>query len=74
MFVYNFELVYMVKTFKIFRTSPMTLKLGMDDSRSAVYIDDDPWLTLTDFTARSTLVTYVFIWGKLSHLMGKKLS
>ena len=26
--------------------------------------NDDPWLTLTYFTARSNLVPYAFIWGK----------
>ena len=32
---------------------------------------DEPRLTLTYFTARSNLVPYAFIWGKLleSHLM-----
>ena len=36
------------------------------------YINDDPGLTLTDFTARSILVAYAFEWGKLlqSHLIG----
>ena len=30
-----------------------------------VYINDDPGLTLTYFTARSNWVTYTFEWGKL---------
>ena len=29
-----------------------------------VYIDDDPGLTLTYFTARANLVAYAFEWGK----------
>ena len=38
--------------------------------------NDDPWLTLTYFTARSNLVSYAFIWGKLleSHLMEETYS
>ena len=37
-----------------------------------VYINYDPVLTLTYFTARTNLVTYTFVWGKLlqNHLMG----
>ena len=31
-----------------------------------VYVNDDPGLTLTYFMARSNLVVFVFIWGKLS--------
>ena len=40
-----------------------------------VYINDDPGLTLTYFTARSNWVTYTFELGKLlqSHLMGENL-
>ena len=36
-----------------------------------IYINDDPGLTLTYFTARSNLVTCAFEWGKLlkSHLL-----
>ena len=38
-----------------------------------VYINDDPGLTLTYFTARSNLVAYTFDKGRVlqSHLMGK---
>ena len=70
-----------LKPVKIFsRTgSPMILKLGMQHQRLKfykVYINGDPGLTLTYFTARSNLVTYTFEWGKLlqSHLMGKTCS
>ena len=57
----------------------MILKLGMQHwgiKLHKVYINDDPWLTLTYFTARSNLVAYVFEWGKLlqSHLMVKSCS
>ena len=40
-----------------------------------VYINDDPGLTLTYFTARSKWVTCMFEWGKLiqSHLMEENL-
>ena len=38
--------------------------------------NDDPRLTMTYFTARSNLVSYAFIWGKLleSHLMEETYS
>ena len=29
-----------------------------------VRLNDDPWLTLTHFTARSNLVPYAFVWEK----------
>ena len=48
--------------------SPMILKLGMLHwglKLYKVYINDDPGLTLTYFTARSNWVTYTFEWGKL---------
>ena len=40
-----------------------------------VYINDDPGLTLTYFTAMSNWVTCTFEWGKLlqSHLMEENL-
>ena len=40
-----------------------------------MYINHDPGMTLTYFTARSTYVTHAFEWGKLSkcHLTGKTL-
>ena len=40
-----------------------------------VYINDDPGLTLTYFTAMSNKVTYMIEWGKLlqSHLIGINL-
>ena len=43
---------------------------------SIVCSNDDPRLTLTYFTARSNLVSYAFIWGKLleSHLMEETYS
>ena len=37
------------------------------------YINDDPGLTLTYFTARSNWVTCTFGWGKQSHLMEENL-
>ena len=55
------------KTLKLFfsRTrSPMILKLGMWHQGLKVYkvyINDDPGLTLTYFTARSNLVTWAFL-------------
>ena len=56
----------------------MILKLGMYHwglKLYKVYINDDPGLTLTYFTARSNWVTYTFEWGKLlqSHLMVENL-
>ena len=46
---------------------PMTLKLGMRHGvlkYFQVCSNDDPWLTLTYFTARSNLVPYAFVWEK----------
>ena len=56
----------------------MILKLGMKHQGLKlykVYINGDPGLTLTYFTARSNWVTYRFEWGKLlqSHLAGENL-
>ena len=45
----------------------MILKLGMKHwglKLYKVYINDDPGLTLTYFTARSNLVPYAFVWEK----------
>ena len=45
----------------------MILKLGMYHwglKLYKVYINDDPGLTLTYFTARSNLVPYAFVWEK----------
>ena len=45
----------------------MILKLGMEHwglKLYKVYINDDPGLTLTYFTARSNLVPYAFEWEK----------
>ena len=45
----------------------MTLKFGMQHwglKLYKVYINIDPGLTLTYFTARSNLVPYVFVWEK----------
>ena len=54
----------------------MILKLGMQHQGlkfQKVYINDDPGLTLTYFTARSNWVAYTFEWGILfqSHFMGE---
>ena len=58
---------------------PMTLWLGMLHLGLGPIIvgsNDDPRLTLTYFTARSNLVSYAFIWGKLleSHLLEETYS
>ena len=45
----------------------MTLKLGMQYFAHEYYQDylnDDPGLTLTYFTARSNLLSYAFVWEK----------
>ena len=45
----------------------MTLKLGMQHRVLKYYqipSNEDPWLTLTYFTARSNLVPYAFVWEK----------
>ena len=57
----------------------MILKLGLQHQGLKlykVYINDDPGLTLTYFTARSNLVAHTFEWGKVlqSHLMGETCS
>ena len=57
----------------------MILKLGLQHrglKLYKVYINDDPGLTFTYFTAMSKLVAYTFEWGKVlqSHLMGKTCS
>ena len=57
----------------------MILKLGIKHQAMElykVYINRDPWVTLTYFTARSTLVAHAFEWGKLlkCHLKGKTCS
>ena len=54
----------------------MILKLGMNYQAMElykVYINRDPWMTMTYFMARSTSVAHVFEWGKLlkCHLKGK---
>ena len=56
----------------------MILKLGMRHwvlKLYKFYVNDDPGLTLTYFTARLNWVVYMFEWGKLlqSHLMGENL-
>ena len=56
----------------------MILKLGMYHlglKPYKVYINDDPGLTLTYFTARSNWVTCTFEWGNLlqSHIMEENL-
>ena len=48
---------------------PVILKLGMKhqgEELYKVYINHDPGMTLTYFTARSTSVAHAFEWGKLS--------
>ena len=45
----------------------MTFILGMQHQVLKYYqgcSNDDPWLTLTYFTARSNLVPYAFVWEK----------
>ena len=46
----------------------MILKLGMQYRELKfykVYINDNPWLTLTYFTARANLVTWAFLLEKV---------
>ena len=52
------------------------LACSIRGSSSTKYINDDPGLTFTYFTAMSNLVAYTFEWGKVlqSHLMGKTCS
>ena len=48
--------------------SPMILKLGVQHPGLKVHkvsINDDPWLTVTYFTARSNLAAFAFEWEKL---------
>ena len=57
----------------------MILKLDMKHQAMElynVYINPDPWMTLTYFMARSTKVAHAFEWGKLlkCHLKGKTCS
>ena len=57
----------------------MILKLGMKHQAMElyeIYINRDPWMTLTYFTARQTQVAHSFEWGKLlkCHLKGKTCS
>ena len=57
----------------------MILKLGMLHQGLniyKVYVNDDPGLTLTYFTARSNWFAYTFEWGELlqSYLMEKTSS
>ena len=62
--------IYVKNHRKIFfsRTEqPMILELGMQHRVLKYYpipSNDDPWLALTYFTARSNLVPYAFVWGK----------
>ena len=45
----------------------MTLKLGIHHwvlEYYQIYLKDDPWLTLTYFTAKSNLVPYALAWQK----------
>ena len=60
--------IYGKKNSCFFRTSLMILKLGIDieDSVSDIYINGDLGLTLSYFTARSTLVSFALIWGQFS--------
>ena len=57
----------------------MILKLSMQHQGLKlykIYINDDPGLTLTYFTARSNWVAYTFEWGKLFQKLfnGKNLA
>ena len=57
-------------------TGPISTKLGMKHQGLEyynVFINYDLWMTLTYFTARSTLVAHAFEWEKLlkCHLKGK---
>ena len=71
---------YMVKTLK--KSSSPEPKgqwpcgLVCSNGPIIVCLNDDPRLTLNYFTARSNLVSYAFIWGKLleSHLMEETYS
>ena len=45
----------------------MTLKVGMQHlvlEYYQVYSNDDPWLILIYFTARSNFIPYAFVWAK----------
>ena len=71
---------YMVKTLQK-SSSPEPkghLPCGLICSIGSIIVcsNGDPWLTLTYFMARSNLVSYTFIWGKLleSHLMEETYS
>ena len=58
----NLEKIFFSRT-----RSPMILKHGMWHwglKLYKVFINDDPGLTLTYFTARSNLVPYAFVWEK----------
>ena len=44
---------------------PETWHVALGTQALQVYINDDPGLTLTYFTARSNWVTCTFEWGKL---------
>ena len=57
----------MVKTVKNLLLQNWILKLGMQHWGLKLYkvcINSDPGLTLTYFTARSSLVLYAFVWEK----------
>ena len=57
-----------LKTFLSRTRRPMILKLGMKHQAMElykVYINHDPGMTLTYFTARPTWVAHAFEWGKL---------
>ena len=73
---------YMVKTLKK-SSSPepkdhdlVAWYVALGTRAHRICSNDDPRLTLTYFTARSNLVPYAFIWGKLleSHLMEETYS
>ena len=56
----------------------MILKLGMKHQAMElykIYINHDPWMTLSFFMARSTLVAHAFEWEKIGkyHLMAENL-
>ena len=62
----------------VYRTIGPLVKLGMKHQREELYkvfINHDPRMTLTYFTARSTKVAHAFEWGKIVKMSfeGKKL-
>ena len=69
----------MVKTLKdllLWNENADDLESWYASSGTRVYqvcSNDDPGLTLTDFTAKSKLVPYAFVWEKVKQLIFQKL-